>query len=243
MRLNRIYYSGSLTEDEIITPSSDITHYLTNVLRLSEECEIIIFNGDGAEYFAEILEITKKQIKIHIKKRVIVHRESHLQVELAQGISRGERMDWTIQKSVELGVSIISPIFTERCEVKLEKDRLQRRIEHWQKIIISACEQSGRVRVPQLNHPITLEEWLGQDRDDLKLVCAPHAESSLSQLPTSISSVALLIGSEGGLAPDEIQHAKDAGFIALGLGPRILRTETAALAALTIAQAKWGDLA
>jgi 16S rRNA (uracil1498-N3)-methyltransferase len=172
----------------------------------------------------------------------LVENESPLNIHLAQGISRGDRMDFTLQKSVELGVNTITPIFTERCGVKLSGERLEKKHQQWQKIVISACEQSGRCAVPIVATPIYLADWLAQETAALKLNLHPKAEHSIMNLPIENQRVRLLIGPEGGLSDDEIANANKAGFHDVLLGPRVLRTETAALTAITALQCRYGDL-
>ena len=164
-------------------------------------------------------------------------------MHLGQGISRGDRMDFTLQKSVELGVSEITPLFTERCGVKLTGDRLAKKKDQWQKIVISACEQSGRVLVPKVNDPIWLEDWLKEPTDDLKINLHPRAQHSIMSLPQQSENVRLLIGPEGGLSNEEIDQATQHNFVEVLIGPRVLRTETAALTAITALQCRYGDLA
>lgn len=242
MKLIRIFQPGYLNEGEIINLNEAAVHHLSNVLRVSLGVEIILFNGEGFEYLAEITGMDKKNIEARVFKKCEIERESPLSIELLQGISRGERMDVVMQKSVELGVKEITPLFTARCEVKLTPERLVRRIEHWQKIIIGACEQSGRLLLPKLNIPVPLTQWLRQPKQALKLVCVPGGEKTLAQLPSEIHQVILLIGPEGGLTDAEVEQAFLNDFIPLSLGPRILRTETATIAALSLLQAKWGDI-
>lgn len=240
MKNIRIYFQGELAENEVITLSPEASHHLLQVLRVKQGAELIVFNGGGHEYQAKLTAINKKLATLMVGAKSDVVRESPLKVELAQGISRGERMDYVMQKSVELGVDSVTPIFTSRCEVKLKGERLHKRVDHWQQVIVSACEQSGRLRVPQLNSPCTTTELLAQTKPGLKLICVPEAESLPSQLkPTQVT---LLIGPEGGFTAAEVGEAKKQGFVAIGLGPRVLRTETAAVVALTLVQSWWGDL-
>jgi 16S rRNA (uracil1498-N3)-methyltransferase len=179
------------------------------------------------------------QIKTLIKRCS----ESPLELYLAQGISRGEKMDYTIQKAVELGIKKIYPLLTERCNVKLDEERREKRLQHWRSVIISACEQSGRNQLPQIQAPQTLEQFLENSDADFKFVLAPLAEKKLAQIPIQKNSrVILMIGPEGGLSEREIQLAEQKHFLALNLGPRVLRTETAAVAAITALQCFFGDM-
>jgi 16S rRNA (uracil1498-N3)-methyltransferase len=170
-------------------------------------------------------------------------KESPLTVFLGQGLSRGDRMDYTLQKAVELGVKTILPLLTQRSVTDLQDARVAKRLQHWQKIIIGACEQSGRNQVPRILQPIALTNWLKNDHPrGLKLVLDPRADQRLQRITPSSQELTLLIGPEGGFTPDELQLAQTKGFLPAQLGPRILRTETAAVAALTAVQVLWGDL-
>jgi 16S rRNA (uracil1498-N3)-methyltransferase len=162
-----------------------------------------------------------------------------LQIHLGQGLSRGERMDWAIQKATELGVTEITPIFSDRCEVRLKDERADKRLLHWRQVAISACEQCGRSRVPVIHPPVLLAVWLKQTEAELKLVLHPVAEPLVSHAKPA--TLAFLIGPEGGLSDAEVEQAKDNGFHAARLGPRVLRTETAPVVALAVAQQLWGD--
>jgi len=203
--------------------------------------EVTLFNGEGGEYTAFITHIDKKATTLEIKAGDDVDRESPLEVELCIGISRGERMDWVLQKATELGVSKITPVFTERTEVKLNAQRLEKKMSHWRQIIISACEQCQRNRLPLVNPPQNLSEYLPQCSSDMKLVLHHRSDEKLSEREKP-ESLTLLVGPEGGLSESEIQTAEKNGFSPLTLGPRVLRTETAPLVALSLCQYRWGDL-
>ena len=243
MRHPRIYQNQPLNVAETITLDDNAIAHLIRVLRLPEHSQIILFNGDGNDYHATLCNVSKKSAQAAISQVQEKHAESPLNIHLGQGISRGDRMDFTLQKSVELGVNTITPLFTERCGVKLNKERLAKKVEQWQKIVNSACEQCGRSTIPEVKEPITLAEWLNQQTDALKLNLHPKAEHSIMSLPIENQRVRLLIGPEGGLSDDEINQASQTNFIDVLLGPRILRTETAALTAITALQCRYGDLA
>jgi len=185
------------------------------------------------------LVLSGKTLQVELHQRLDGLAREKLAIHLGQGLSRGERMDWVIQKATELGASQITPIMTERCEVQLKGARCEKRLSHWRQIAISACEQCGRSYLPQINPPQPLNSWLAETYADLKLVLSPQASSALDN--ANPSSLALLIGAEGGLTVDEVEQAQAAGFQSLQLGPRILRTETAAVAALAVAQQRFGD--
>lgn len=247
MRNPRIYQAQAFEVGQTQALSDDAFGHTVRVLRLKDGDEITLFNGVAEqqgyyEYQAKLCNVGKKRADIEILAKNIVENESPLNIHLGQGISRGDRMDFTLQKSVELGVNTITPIFTERCGVKLSGERLEKKHEQWQKIVISACEQSGRCAVPIVAPPIYLDDWLQQDSSALKLNLHPRAQHSIMNLPIENNRVRLLIGPEGGLSNDEISSANSAGFHDVLLGPRVLRTETAALTAITALQCRYGDL-
>ncbi len=240
MRISRIYTSQNLTPSSEIELDGQQAHYLSKVLRLKVDAALILFNGDGCEYTAKIKHITKNRIQIEVLECSVKHTESPLHTSLGLGLSRGERMDTAIQKSTELGVSEITPLFTEFSEVKLQGERLQKKLQHWQQIAISACEQSGRTTVPSINPAIHLSKWCEELACPLKLIFEPSSENTLSST-SHVSEVALLIGPEGGFSKQELAVADKSGFQAVQLGPRVFRTETAPIAALTALQLLWGD--
>ena len=218
------------------------SHHLARVLRASVNDDLVIFNGEGGEYHAVINQINKKNVTVEIKKFIERQSESPVSISLAQGVARGEKMDFVIQKAVELGVSEIFPVITERCNVRLDQERSQKRLQHWQAVVISACEQSGRNRLPTIHAPQSLQSWLGSVAAEKKFVLSPHVNSKLEDADKKPATIAILIGPEGGLSEQEVQAAVSDGFAALNLGPRILRTETAAVTALSVLQFHFGDL-
>ncbi|MDN3652104.1 16S rRNA (uracil(1498)-N(3))-methyltransferase [Thalassotalea ponticola] len=242
MSNNRFFQDSPLQVGQQVVLSDDVFGHVVRVLRLQTGDNISLFNGDGCDYQATLSEVSKKQASALIEGVEQIDNESPLSIHLGQGISRGDRMDFTLQKSVELGVSQITPLFTVRCGVKLNSERLEKKRQQWQKIVVSACEQSGRATVPEVKPAMSLEQWLQQPNDDLKLNLHPKAQYSISTLPMQTSSVRLLVGPEGGLSDAEIEQAEQADFIPVLLGPRVLRTETAALCAITALQCKFGDL-
>jgi 16S rRNA (uracil1498-N3)-methyltransferase len=215
--------------------------HAARALRLAVGSAITLFNGEGGEYSARIERIHKDEVAVAVAGFAGVERESRLQVLLAQGISSGERMDYTLQKAVELGVAAIQPIAARRSVVKLAGERADRRVAHWQGVVASACEQCGRNRVPAVAAPLTLASWLGQRSGGRLLFLSPLAEARLADLPVPTAADCLVAGPEGGFEADEIAALTAAGAIAVRLGPRVLRTETAALAALAAMQTLWGD--
>lgn len=206
---------------------------------MAEGDALQVFDGSGMEFRGTLLEVGKKRVTVRLDESFAGQVESPLQIHLGQGLSRGERMDWAIQKATELGVSEITPIFSERCEVRLKDERADKRLMHWRQVAISACEQCGRSRVPVIHPPLLLADWIKQTQAELKLVLHPVAEPLVSHAKPA--SLAFLIGPEGGLSDAEVEQAHGAGFLPARLGPRVLRTETAPVVALAVAQQLWGD--
>lgn len=217
-------------------------HHASRVLRLKAGDQASLFNGDGNEYRVDFLRVTKDGVTAKVIEWTPIERESPLQVTLAQAISSGDRMDFTLQKSVELGVAAIQPLAAERSVVKLSGERAEKRRDHWQNVVVSACEQSGRAVVPQVSAPMPLLHWLGAVPDfKLRIMLSPAAEHTLHDLPRPEGDICLLIGCEGGFSPQETLAATSCGFTPVRLGARVLRTETAAMAALSAMQTLWGD--
>lgn len=215
--------------------------HAARALRLAADDAVILFNGLGGEYSARIERINKDEVAVSVTGFAAIERESRLRVMLAQGISSGERMDYTLQKAVELGVATIQPIAARRSVVKLTGERADKRVAHWQGVVASACEQCGRNQVPPVAPPLTLAHWLGQRPGGRLLFLSPLAEARLADLPQPGAMDCLVAGPEGGFDADEIAALRAAGAIPVRLGPRVLRTETAALAALAAMQTLWGD--
>jgi len=240
MRIPRLYIDQPLVLAESVALNENASHYLSKVLRMQEGRELIVFNGRGGEYSAQITEVGKKQVFIQINQFADDNRESALELSLAIGISRGERMDWVLQKATELGVTRIIPLVTERTEVRVKGEKQEKKIQHWQQIIISACEQCQRNLLPVIEEPQHLDEWLKTVSSDFRFVLhhRNHQEIPASASPKSVS---VLIGPEGGLTENEITLAEAEKFQSLRLGPRILRTETAPIVAISLVQYLWGD--
>ena len=240
--MTRIFLDQPLGLDQTLTLPEAASRHLVQVLRLREGDAFIAFNGQGGEYGAVIHRIAKRDVQVRIGSFNAINRESPLSLTLAQCVSKGDRMDYTLQKAVELGVSEIVPLLSERSVVKLDAERWEKKMEHWRGVVISACEQSGRTRIPALHTPAPINAWLTQDTGTtLKLTLAPEASRSFHSIELAQRPVILLVGPEGGLSDAEIQRAESKGFEAITLGPRILRTETAGVAALAAIQALWGD--
>jgi 16S rRNA (uracil1498-N3)-methyltransferase len=239
----RVYLDQPLTPGKVIPLPADLAHYVVGVLRLRAGAGLVLFNGRGGEYEAQVLQIRGRQVEVEIQAFQAVDRESPLPLRLGQGISRGERMDYAIQKAVELGVSAIDPVITQRSVVRLEGERADRRTAHWQGIVAHACAQCGRNRLPRLAPPATLSEWLRREGEPaLKIVLDGNASQGLAAVPYGGGPVILLVGPEGGFTAEELVLARASGFRPVSLGPRTLRTETAAVAGLTALQCYWGDL-
>lgn len=239
MRLSRLYTPQALAAGSSAELDEQRSHYLSRVLRLTVGARINVFNGDGQEFPAAITAVGKKSVQVALGTPFTPDTESPLHTVLGLGISRGERMDYAIQKSTELGASVIVPLFTENCEVRLDGERQDKRLEHWRGVAISACEQCGRVRPPLIEAPQTLAQWVSSEPAGLKLLFDHTQAASLPQQKPE-QGVALLIGPEGGLAPAEIAKSQAAGFTGIALGKRIFRTETAPVAALSVLQYLWG---
>ena len=224
-------------------PDSAAAH-LVRVLRLREGDECVLFNGDGNDYRARIASAGKREVVVQVLSFDVVGNESPLRITLVQGIARGEKMDLILQKATELGVACFVPVLAERTEVKLDAERTGKRMAHWRSVIVSACEQSGRARVPGLTQPVALGQVATQVADDaVKLTLDPVGDSTLAALAMPAGdSVAIAIGPEGGWSPRDREILRTAGFSGLKLGPRILRTETAGLAAIAALQSRFGDL-
>lgn len=243
MRIPRIYHPTALAGLKQCELSDDATNHVARVLRMTEGQALELFDGSNHIFPAIITQISKKSVAVNIEQGQLADRESTLHIHLGQVISRGERMEFTIQKSVELGVNVITPLWSERCGVKLEGERLDKKIQQWQKIAIAACEQCGRNRIPEVRSMMKLQDWCAENDGALKLNLHPRAQYSICTLPKMpAQGVRLLIGSEGGLSPQEIAQTEQQGFTEILLGPRVLRTETAALAAITALQLTFGDL-
>mgnify|MGYP000912328920 CR=1 FL=1 len=242
MRVTRIYYQDGLNDQESLTLSGQSGQHVARVLRMRAGDELILFDGLGGEHRASIESVQGGKVELNLLGHNHIEREAPVPVTLIQGVSRGERMDWTIQKATELGVHRIVPVTSLRSMVKLKGDRAERRRGHWQQVAISACEQCGRNRVPQISDPVSLEDGLAQvEAFALKLTLRADATMRIAQLPESPPEACIAIGPEGGFDDREYQLLEQAGFQGLRLGPRILRTETAGLAAMAALLSRWGD--
>ncbi len=242
MRISRLYTPDTLNKGQKIELKTDNAHYVRTVLRLKKDQSIMLFNGWGGEYLCVIQEVSRKRVTVLIGELVDRVVESPLHVTLGLGVSRGDRMDWAVQKAVELGVNNISPLITERCVVKFKADKKQQRLQHWKNIVQHATEQSGRTILPTISPIQAMVGWI-EEQQGLKIFLDPYAEKSLNDLTpdTDRMKVTLLSGPEGGFSGAERELAIFAGFTPVRMGKRILRTETAALSALSAMQMLWGD--
>lgn len=236
------FYCPELNANELQMVLPDAAHrHAVQVLRLKSGDFLRLFNGQGLEYKAELVDVGKRSSSVKLLDKITLNNESPLNITLLQGVSRGERMDYAIQKAVELGVNKIIPVVTSRCNVQLSGGRADKRLSHWQGVIISACEQSGRGIVPELSNIMSLGEALTANDEMYCLVLDPEAKNGFTSLEKQ-KVVSLLIGPEGGLSEQEIKQALTSNYQAVKFGPRILRTETATAAALAVMQTMWGDL-
>jgi 16S rRNA (uracil1498-N3)-methyltransferase len=242
MPIPRFFVAVPLTEGARIALPEGAAHHAARVLRLHVGDGVTLFNGQGGEFAARIAAIGKQAVEAEVGAHHAIERESPLSVTLVQAVSSGERMDVTIQKAVELGVIRIVPVESARSVVRLHGERAEKRVAHWRQIAISACEQCGRNRVPEVRALLPLEAWLVADCDDaLRWALLPGAGTPLRALPEPDRPVEILVGPEGGFTDSEAAAAQRAGFLPVRLGPRVLRTETAAAALLAALQARWGD--
>ena len=254
MTLPRFYCPVDISIGRIVELPPSIAHHAARVLRLEPGSELILFNGHGGEFRSVIAHIGRNSATAVIEKHLAIERESRLSITLAQAICASEKMDWLVQKAVELGVNRIQPLATNLSVVRLSAERGEKRVDHLRKVVISACEQCGRNRVPDVLPPVPLRDWLGhrigyspnqapREPQSSCFMLSPAAKEGLRYYSGTLgmTSITLLVGPEGGFARDEEEAALVAGFIPLRLGPRILRTESAALAAVAAMQALWGD--
>jgi len=243
MRLTRVHVPDPLSAGRRHTIGGTAANHIARVLRLEPGAPLAVFDGRGGEYAARIESVRKDTVIIEVQERSRSSRESSLSLTLAQGVSRGERMDWVVQKATELGVTAIVPVLTERTVVKLDARQSERKLTHWRGIAVAACEQSGRDRIPDIVAPIAVHEFLhGIDPQATRLLLSPTGTQRVNDLKAPERRIIVLIGPEGGLAETEQRAAVGAGFVAVRMGPRVLRTETAAVAALTLLQHQFGDL-
>ena len=243
MRIPRIYVDLPLQESSVFDLPQASFQHVCKVLRLKNDYSLILFNGQGGQYQAKLINVEKRSAQVEVLNYQALENESPIKVTLGQTLSRGERMDYAIQKAVEAGVHRIQPLFSERCEVKLNTERLDKKIQHWQQIAISAAEQSGRGHVPEVLSPINLLDWTNDCKDMLKITMHHHSAKPISEMSEpEDKAVSVLIGPEGGLTESEVEASIQHGFQPVALGSRVLRTETAPVVILTCINLLWGDI-
>lgn len=243
MRIPRIYTAdGQLQLGTMVSLDREASNHLSRVLRLSIGNEVVLFNGDGHDYQGKIEAIERNQVQIHLLRTQEVNIESPLHIHLYQGVSRGDKMDLTLQKGVELGIKEFTPIISERCGVKLDEKRWVKKVQHWEKVIISACEQCGRNLIPKLNPVTQLSEAINH-RSGQNFFLHPDAKTQFKNCGTVNveQTISLWVGPEGGFSDSEIDEVTQNDMTPVALGPRVLRTETAALAAVSVINSVWGD--
>lgn len=241
MRSIRIYQNSELSPGVTASLDESATRHIGQVLRMSVGDEVVLFNGNGFDYPARITNISKKHIEVHLQAVVNNDTESGLIVHLFQGISKGDRMDTAIQKSVELGVNFITPIICEHTVARTSRERTDKKLAHWMNIIINACEQSGRAKLPELLPVESFESAINDTEPAQTLMLHPNQLISVSNVPLEKRRINLLIGPEGGFSEHEIKVAEDKCVRLVSMGKRILRTETAPVAALSVLQSRFGD--
>lgn len=241
MRIPRVFEPQPLSAGSLIDLSDSTIQHVVRALRMKDGDPICVFNGEGLEFPASLVDVDKRSARARLEQACTPAVESSLRIHIGQTLSRGERMDYAIQKATEMGVERITPLTSERCEVKLKAEREDKRLRHWQQVAISACEQSQRTRVPEITEVSPLQDWITGVEADLKLVLHHHTARPLQSMATP-GSIALLIGPEGGLTEAEVAAAQASGFEPVAFGPRVMRTETAPVAACAILQYLWGDL-
>jgi len=246
MRRSRVYTAQVLVCGDTVELTGSTGHYLARVLRLALADPLILFNGDGRDYAGEICAIERDRVSVSIGQARVLDNESRLNITLVQAVSRSERMDYSLQKATELGVSCIQPVTSQRVEVRLDQKKQEKRLIHWRGVVVSACEQSGRAIVPEVRPLLTVQQWL-QTRDDTpgdkaqRLVLDPLATVSLSQAAIESLAISVLVGPEGGFSDAEMEQLSTSGVAAVSLGSRVLRTETAGPAAIAVLQTVFGD--
>jgi 16S rRNA (uracil1498-N3)-methyltransferase len=242
-RTPRVFVHAPLAPGQRLALEDEAASHLGRVLRVREGAAVTLFDGSGPEFDGEVLSATRRSVELAVGARRELSRESQLELVLLQGLCRNERMDWVVRKATELGVSAIRPVLAARSVVKLDPKRVAGRIEHWRAIAISACEQCGRNLLPDILPPLPVRSTLAAHQGAAGVLLDPEAPGGVESLAPPKGALCLLVGPEGGLDERERESARTAGYAGIRLGPRILRTETAALTGLTLLQARFGDLA
>jgi len=243
MRTTRLYHTGNLCCGETTQLDANASSHLIRVLRSQTGTTVTLFNGDGYDYLCKTLDTDPRKTSVNIESKVPNDNESNLSITLIQGLSRQDRMEATIQKSVELGVNKIIPVICQRSNSRLSKEKQVKKLQHWRNVAISACEQSGRAVIPEITEVISLSGLISLlDDQALKLCLLPQADTSLKSIDYRRQSIELFIGPEGGLNEDETGYLNKENFMSIRFGPRVLRTETAGPAVISALQTLWGDL-
>ncbi len=242
MRIPRLFIDIDLSSGDQISLAKDKSHHLSHVLRMRSGDAIKLFNNAGYEFESTILELTKKNAKVQIKESVKIDNESPLKITLCLGIARGQHMDYSIQKAVELGVHKIIPVMSEFSNVKLLDDRVKNKMTHWNNIIINATEQCGRSRLTQLLEPISFRECVVFEASTTRFILHPGSQKAMPEITVENNELLIIIGPEGGFSDTEVKEAIEKNMVPISLGPRILRAETAVVSAVSNAQQLWGDL-
>lgn len=240
MRNIRLFTPQKLSLDDMVVLEGSAANHLAKVLRARIGDPVTLFNGEGCDFSGEVTAVDRRTVSVRLNAKQPLNARSPLHTHIGLCLSKGDRFDWAVQKATELGVNVITPLFSDRVDVKLAADRQEKKREHWQGIARSACEQCYRGDIPDIRSPATLDQWLNEACADIKLVLHHHRAASLPVAQPD--SAALLTGPEGGLTEEEVARAEQAGFARWCLGPRVLRTETAPVVALTALGLQWGDL-
>ena len=244
--MNRFYHSKPININENIVMDDFAAHHALKVMRLKNNDQLILFNGDGSDITGQVINISKRQVKVSIKSKKNIRSESNLRVILLQALTSSEKMDLIIQKTTELGISEIQPIVCERSIVKIKKEKIEKKLSHWRQVTIAACEQCGRAKVPKIHEPENIIKYLERTIEsdkDTKIILSPEASKSLDNIAPNIKQdIKVLIGPEGDFTKQELDYSIQKGFSPIKIGPRILRTETAPICILSILQYKYGDI-
>ena len=244
--MNRFYHSKQINIDETIVMDEFAAHHALKVMRLKNNDQLILFNGDGSDYTGHVTSISKRQVQVLVKSKKNIESESNIRVILLQALTSNEKMDLIIQKTTELGISEIQPIVCERSIVKIKKEKIKKKLSHWRQVAIAACEQCGRAKIPKIHEPENIIKYLEriiESDKDTKIILSPEASKSLDNIAPNIKQdIKVLIGPEGDFTKQELDLSIQNGFSPIKIGPRILRTETAPISILSILQYKYGDI-
>ena len=244
--MNRFYHSGQINIDETIVLDEFAAHHAQKVMRLKNNDQLILFNGDGSDYTGHVIIISKRQVQVSIKSKKSIESESNIRVILLQALTSSEKMDLIIQKTTELGISEIQPIVCERSVVKIKNEKIEKKLLHWRQVSIAACEQCGRAEIPTIYKPVNIIKYLekiSESDKTTKIILSPEATKSLNNSTPNIKQdIKVLIGPEGDFTKQELDFSIQKGFSPIKIGPRILRTETAPMCILSILQYKYGDI-